>query len=155
MKKTLTIACVGLLLGSLTVRAQDTKAGSTAQADKPPTKPTSTVVTMVGCVQGSGSSEDPFRLLNGQEGVTYKLTGTNMRAFIGKRVQISGGPDPRRLKIVGGLTPSANVAAQAGALDPARAAVESSPLSTAGKSDPQLPEFRVRSVRAAEGSCEK
>jgi len=78
-----------------------------------------------------------------------------MRAFVGKRVQIAGAPDSRRLRIVGGLVPSANVAGQAGAMDPSRAVVESTPLATSGKADPQLPEFRVRSVRTVAGACEQ
>ena len=139
---------------ALTIFAQEKKPEApSASKGKPPAKPA--VVTIVGCVQGTGAIGDPITLQNAQEGLAYRLTGPNMRAFVGKRVQIAGAPDSRRLRIVGGLVPSANVAGQAGAMDPSRAVVESTPLATSGKADPQLPEFRVRSVRTVAGACEQ
>jgi hypothetical protein len=65
-----------------------------------------------------------------------------------------GGPQGRRLSIRGGLWPSANVAGQAGAIDPAQASIARQPggaASGAGVID--LPEFRVASVRSIDGSC--
>ena len=127
---------------------------TSSPANKPAATPTPKTVTLVGCVGGTGAPGKPYTLSNPQEGIAYRLTGTNMKAYVGQRVEILGRTDERRLKIVGGLTPSANAAAQAGAMDPARAAIAADPLSTAGKSDPPLPEFRVRTVRPLGGSCE-
>ncbi|MES1256111.1 MAG: hypothetical protein ABUS56_10910 [Acidobacteriota bacterium] len=121
----------------------------------PPKDSTPKSMTLVGCVTGDGTPGRPFKLADAQDGTGYRLTGANVRAFAGKRVEVVGGPDSRRVKIVGGLVPSANVAGQAGAMDPARAAVESAPLSTAAKNEPELREFRVRSVRSVTGGCEQ
>ena len=57
----------------------------------------------------------------------------------------------RHVRIVGGLYPSANVAAQAGAIDPARAAVAALPGSPATGTAPV--EVRVQRVQRLSGSC--
>src|SRR5712692_6290839 len=127
---------VGVFLSAYIPAMLAAQSGSTsASTQKPARKPAPQVVTLVGCIEGTGGAGDPFRLSDGKDGIVYRLTGTNMRAYKGKRVQLAGGSDTRRLKIVGGLMPSATVAGQAGAMDPSRAAVASDPLSTAGKSD--------------------
>ena len=82
----------------------------------------------------------------------YRLTGTDVRDYIGRRVQIVGGVQSKRFTIVGGLTPNANVAAQAGAMDPARAATAAAG-GAAGPGSVELPEFRVKSVRPVSGGC--
>jgi hypothetical protein len=56
-----------------------------------------------------------------------------------------------RLKITGGLLPSPNVAAQAGAIDPSQAANASSGGNGVGSGE--LPEFRVKTVRQLGGAC--
>jgi hypothetical protein len=80
------------------------------------------------------------------------LTGTDFRDYIGRRVQIVGGVPSRRFTIVGGLTPNPNVAAQAGDMDPSRAA-NAAAGGVAGPGNVQLPEFRVKSVRPVSGAC--
>ena len=61
----------------------------------------------------------------------------------------------RNLTIRGGLLPSPNVAAQAGAMDPAKAAIANMPGATAGaEGSVVLPEFRVARVRALDGACQ-
>ena len=122
----------------------------TAQT-KSPAKPAPKVVTLSGCVERSGSTPEQFTLSEGKGGAIYRLTGTDVRDFVGKRVELVGHP-PRRFTIVGGLTPSANVAAQAGAMDPTRAAVASAGGS-AGPGTVDLPEFRVKSVKPISGAC--
>ncbi len=123
----------------------------TAQT-KPAAKPTPKVITLSGCVERSGSTPGQYTLSDGGKGgAVYKLTGTDVRDFVGRRVEIIG-QGPRRFTIAGGLTPSANVAAQAGAMDPARAAVASAGGS-AGPGTVDLPEFRVKSVRPISGAC--
>ena len=142
-------AAVGLPLLVVTLAAQS----GTAPEKKPAPKPASSTVTLTGCVGGGKSAGDPFTLTNGDGTIAYKLSGKNMRQYLGREVTIIGSNDTRRLKVVVGLTPSANAAAQAGAIDPAQAAVAADPLSTAAKNDQQLPEFRVRSVQTSGVSC--
>lgn len=73
--------------------------------------------------------------------------------YVGQRVQLAGAVvESKRLVIKGGLLPNPNVAAQAGAMDPARAAVASSG-GTAGPGTVDLPEFKVKSVRPVSGGC--
>jgi hypothetical protein len=139
-------AVVGIPMLTAVMAAQS---GSTADK-KPAPKPAPTVVTLTGCVGGGKSAGAPLTLTSADGTVAYK----NMRKYLGQQVTITGNNDTRRLKIVGGLVPSANVAAQAGAIDPSRAAVASDPLSTAAKDDQQLPEFRVRSVQTSGASCQ-
>ena len=70
--------------------------------------------------------------------------------FAGKRVEVSGEP-PKRLKIVGGLYPSPNTAAQGGHDHVKESMAAATPANTPGGS--ALPEFRVRSVRVVTGAC--
>jgi hypothetical protein len=83
------------------------------------------------------------------------LTGKNLKKFVGRRVEILGGPPGRRVTFRTGLWPSPNVAAQAGAMDPAQAAIANLPGGAAdavGVSP--LPEFHVSQLRGVEGACE-
>jgi len=83
----------------------------------------------------------------------YRLTGIKLSDYVGQRVQLAGAVvENKRLVIKGGLLPNANVAAQAGAMDPARAAVASAG-GTAGPGTVDLPEFKVKSVRPVSGGC--
>jgi hypothetical protein len=123
----------------------------TAQT-KPPAKPVPKNITLSGCVERSGSAPGQYTLSEeGKGGAVYRLTGTDVRDYIGRRVELIG-QGPRRFTIAGGLTPTPNVAAQAGAMDPARAAVASAGGS-AGPGTVDLPEFRVKSVRPIGGAC--
>jgi len=143
-------AVVGIQMLTVGMAAQS----ETTAEKKPQPKPAPpAIVTLTGCVGGGKSAGEPFTLTSGDGTVAYKLSGKNMRQYLGRQVTIVGNNDTRRLKIVGGLVPSANVAAQAGAMDPTRAAVASDPLSTATKNDQQLPEFRVKAVQTSGASC--
>ncbi len=146
---------VGTLVPTFAAALLAAQTGSTSsQEKKPASTPAPKTLSLVGCVGGTGAPGNPYTLSDPKEGIAYRLTGTNMKRYVGQRVEILGGTDQKRLKIVGGLTPSPNVAAQAGAMDPTRAAVAADPLSTTGKSDQPLPEFRVRTVRPLGKSCE-
>ena len=124
-----------------------------AEKKPAPAKPPTTVVALTGCVGGGRSAGEPFTITSDDGTIAYKLSGKNMRQYLGHRVTIVGSNDTRRLKVVGGLYPSPNVAAQAGALSATKAAVASDPISTAAKTDQQLPEFRVKSVQSSGASC--
>lgn len=109
-------------------------------------------ISLSGCVVSNEKSPDQFTLEDAQEG-KYRLTGLRLRDYIGQRVQLAGAVvESKRLTVRGGLLPNPNVAAQAGAIDPARAAVASSGGS-AGPGTVELPEFKVKSVRPVDGSC--
>jgi hypothetical protein len=125
--------------------------GKAAKADKPP-KPAPKVLTLSGCVVRGETTPEQYTLEDKEAGLMYRLTGTDVRDFIGRRVQVVGGVPSRRFTIVGGLTPNPNIAAQAGDMDPARAA-NAAAGGSAGPGNVQLPEFRVKSVRPVTGGC--
>jgi len=123
-----------------------------AQDKKAPAKPAAKTISLSGCVVRSEKASDQFTLEDATEG-KYRLSGVKLQDYIGRRVQIAGGVvGTKRLTIKGGLLPNPNVAAQAGAMDPARAAVASAG-GTAGPGTVDLPEFKVRSVRPVTGGC--
>jgi hypothetical protein len=122
---------------------------SQQKSDKNPPKP----ITITGCVQHDEANTDRYVLADGKSGVSYHLTGTDVREYIGRRVQIVGGTvASKRLQISGGLKPTPNIAAQGGAIDPGQAAV-----ATIGGSAPtgdvQLPDFRIQAIRPLTGPC--
>src|SRR5580704_13138244 len=94
-----------------------------AQDKKAPVKPPPKTMSLSGCVVRSEKSSDQFELEDATEG-KYRLSGMKLQDYIGRRVQIAGGVvGSKRLIIKGGLLPDPNVAAQAGAMYPAHAAV--------------------------------
>jgi hypothetical protein len=123
-----------------------------AQDKKAPATPAPKTISLSGCVVRGEKNSDQFTLEDATEG-KYRLSGVKLQDYIGRRVQIAGGVvGTKRLIIKGGLLPNPNVAAQAGAMDPARAAVASAGGS-AGPGTVDLPEFKVRSVRPVTGGC--
>jgi hypothetical protein len=129
-------------------------AAQAASTPAPPRTPAkdkeAKTITLSGCVNRDVSTAGAFTFAETDTGSKYRLTGMGMRKYVGQRVEIVGGPG-RRLTVRGGLVPSPNAAAQAGALDPTRAAIAGMP---AGTGTTQLPEFRVTRVRSLGGSCE-
>ena len=117
-----------------------------------PSKAAGKMITLSGCVERGETTPGQFTLSDKKDGSTYRLTGTDVREYIGRRVQIVGGVASRRFTIAGGLTPNANIAAQAGAMDPVRAATAAAG-GAAGPGTVALPEFKVKSVRPVSGSC--
>jgi hypothetical protein len=107
-----------------------------------------TTVSLDGCVVASPTARHTFTL--DDQGQTYVLKGLNVRDLAGKHVVVSGLPS-KRLRVVGGLYPSPNIAAQPN--DPTKAAIaaQSGPTSQANK--PAV-EFNVKSVRVLTGACE-
>ena len=107
-------------------------------------------LTLNGCVEPSQAAKNAFTLDDDER--TYVLKGMDVRDFVGKRVEVIGAM-PKRLTIVGGLYPSANVAAQAGAIDPTKAAMAAQSGPTSQSPKPTV-EFTVKSVRLLSGACE-
>lgn len=139
-----TLACLALaLVCAATLGAQ----GNTA-----PAKPAGKTISLSGCVVRGDTTPDQYTLED-QDAGKYRLTGVKLRDYVGQRVQIAGGVvETKRFTIKGGLTPNANVAAQAGAMDPVRAAMAAAG-GAAGPGTVNLPEFRVKSVRPVSGGC--
>ncbi len=132
-----------ILVCALPLGAQDKKTAS---------KPADKTISLSGCVVRGEKTPDEFTLEDATEG-KYRLSGVKLKDYIGQRVQIAGGVvESKRLVIKGGLLPNPNVAAQAGSMDPARAAVASMG-GAAGPGTVDLPEFKVRSVRPVTGGC--
>jgi hypothetical protein len=135
-------------------------ATSVAAARQPPAAPDkagkgsnkgSNLVALVGCVSANPGQPGGFMLSEADQLSQYKLTGSNMRDYAGKRVQIYG-EAPKRLKVVGGLYPTPNAAAQGGK-DPVKDAMAAAtPANTPGGSA-ALPEFKVKSVQVVAGAC--
>jgi hypothetical protein len=133
-----------LVLASATIVAAQTATKKTPTLPKP--------ISLSGCVARAGAAGDQFTI--DDKSGTYRLTGVDVHDFVGQRVQIVGGViRTKKLDIAGGLKPSANLAAQAGAIDPSQAA-----SAAAGGQAPtgnvQLPEFRVRTVRPLGAGCQ-
>ena len=119
-----------------------------AQTNSPPSssiepKPSAGPVKrlqLTGCVHDLEGGPDQYVLMDGKDKKTYRLSGKGLRPYVGRNVRVEGG-----------LYPSTNVAAQAGAIDPAQAAAAA--LSAgAGPGTAQV-ELRVQRVRRLAGSC--
>lgn len=135
------------ILAALIVAAGATSVA--AQDSQKPSKPND-LVTMSGCI---AAGEKKGFLLNDDLKDSYSLTGMNVKEFVGKRVEVTGSsPSPKRVRIVGGLYPSPNVAGQAGDIDPTKAAIASQSGPASNMPRPPI-EFRVREVRVLPGAC--
>jgi hypothetical protein len=111
-------------------------------------------LTISGCVERDSSSDvDQFTMVDKNEGIKYKLTGKNFREYLGRPVQLDGGIVVKGVRIVGGLQPNPNVAAQAGSLDPSRAAVQAATAASSPGPDIDIQEFRVKEIRPTTGDC--
>lgn len=111
-------------------------------------------MTLAGCALPDEKAPDQVMFTDTKTHETYRLTGRNVREYLRTPIQIDGGVVVKGIKITGGLLPNANVAAQAGAIDPSRAAVAgaSSTGPSSSTDDPQ--EFRVKAIRRGSGTCE-
>jgi hypothetical protein len=136
--------------------ASATAVGMAAQQTTPPAakpdQPASKTVTLTGCVE-KGVTPNQFTLqdpLNGK----YEVSGNGINKYLGQRVQVAGTRGSTRFRVKGGLWPTPNVAAQAGSIDPADAAVAAMPGGGAsGTGEVDLPTFKVKSIRTVDGGC--
>ena len=126
-------------------------AEASIQQPSPPDETKATrVLALKGCISATPDVRRTITMADTTQGETYRLTGTDVRGYVGQHVEILG-TRSKRLRIVGGLYPSPNVAAQAGAIDPTQAAIasQSAPANVSNS----LVEFRVKSVRVTPGVC--
>ena len=121
------------------------QATAASQATPPPqatsTKKAVKAITLKGCLQGSSLGSDVYTLVDSKGETTYRVSGADVRPHVGHRVQI-----------VGGLIPSPNVAAQAGAIDPVQAAIAGTGEHAAGPGSVHL-ELHVARVQPLGGTC--
>ena len=147
------LACV-VLASSVVLAplAAQTKDKAQDKDKKVPPKAAPKTLSLSGCVVRGEKTPTEFTLEDTAEG-KYRLSGINLRDYLGQRVQIAGAVvETKKFTVKGGLMPNPNVAAQAGAMDPARAAVASAG-GAAGPGTVDLPEFKVKSVRPVNGGC--
>jgi hypothetical protein len=121
----------------------------------PPTaleKKPAALISVTGCISQDAAAPGSYLFSDPSTGASYRVSGLDGAKAAGQRGHIVIGTGSRRVTIRGGLVPSPNVAAQAGALDPAKAANARTP-STPGTPSASLPEFRAERIRISSGSC--
>lgn len=144
------VALAVLASGAAIAGTAAPQAGAQAQQ---PSSATRQTFTLTGCVE-RGASPKEFTVTDQANG-KYVVTGSRIERYLGQRVEIAGTRDTNRLHVKGGLYPTPNVAGQAGAMDPARAAVAAMPGgSGSGTGDVALPTFKVKSVKTLGGGCQ-
>jgi hypothetical protein len=146
------LICAVVFVSSTAVAlAQTTAPPSAAKKNDPK------LLTITGCIGQDPSDAGNFTLADSSTGsTTYRLTGTGVQSYLGKRVSVTGAAAPAKVAVRGGLMPSPNVAAQAGAIDPTRAAMAAQ--GAEGNTKPGsivVPELRVKSMKLIEGGCEQ
>ena len=119
------MAMLSLVLSTFAATMFAMQAAATPPAQAP--KDTKTIITLSGCVGRDIAKPGSFTFAETDTATKYRLGGVSVRKYVGQRVEIVGAPVGRRPTIRGGLLPSPNVAAQAGALDPAQVAIASQP----------------------------
>ena len=110
-------------------------------------------VELTGCVSVTPSEGGQFAFVDAASGGTYRLRGKGINKYAGQRVTIVGNPNSKRVRFRTGLWPSPNVAAQAGALDPAQESIARQPGGSASGAQSSAPELQVVRMRNAEGNC--
>jgi hypothetical protein len=127
--------------------------------DKTDKKDPNAPLTMNGCVQRDytdAKNANAYTFVDGTDGSRYRLAGKSVSKYSGMSVQVVGVVDSKKLKVVGGLWPSPNVAAQAGSIDVATAAVAALPGGpTTGVGNVQLPILNVTQLSLGQGECRK
>jgi hypothetical protein len=150
-EKRIVMVISNYLFGILTATAFATQAAP-AQPVSPP-KVNTPVMTLSGCVSPDAATPGSYTLADSKTGAIYRLSGFAAPKDA-KRGETAVGSGAFRVSIRGGLVPSANVAAQAGAIDASKAAIASAPGGTgSGTGNVQLPEFRATHVQTLKGSC--
>jgi hypothetical protein len=124
---------------------------TSGQAQAP--KKTPKVITLNGCVERDDNDPQRYTITDTKAGTKYWVTGKDFREFLGRPVQLDGGIVVKGMKISGGLQPNPNIAAQAGALDPSRAAVQAATSGQSVGPEIDVQEFRVKAIRPAGGGC--
>jgi hypothetical protein len=115
-------------------------------------------VTMSGCVSRdyTDSKNASAYTFISDEGGRYRVSGKSVSKYSGMSVQVVGVIDTKRVKVVGGLWPTPNVAGQAGNIDPGKAAIAAMPGGGAtGTGNVDLPVLNVTKLSLGAGECRK
>jgi hypothetical protein len=99
-------------------------------------------ITITGCIEADAGRSERFTISDRKTGTTYRLSGPTVRAYLWRNV-----------RIVGGLVPTPNIAAQAGDIDETRAAMAHQGANRPSTADMQPVEFQVKQLRALAGPC--
>ena len=128
--------------------AKTDKADKTTTGKKEPLAP----LTLSGCV-ARGDAPNEYTI-DDQSAGKYRVSGGEIKRYVGQHVEVVGTLDTARLKVRGGLYPSPNAAGQAGAMDPVKSAMAAQPGGAAkGTGDVDLPMLKVKSVKSLGGGC--
>ena len=117
-------------------------------------------VTLNGCVQRDytdSKNATSYTFIDSESGSRYRLAGKSVSRYSGMSVQVVGVVDSKKLRVVGGLWPSPNVAAQAGVFDPSgSAAVAALPGGpSTGVGNVEVPVLNVTRLSLGQGECRK
>jgi hypothetical protein len=139
---------IALIVGVAAVGLAAQQPAPDASKEQPAPK----TMTLTGCVE-KGTTPNVYTLQDDANG-RYAVSGADIKKYVGRRVQVAGSPGSTRFRVKGGLWPTPNVAGQAGAIDPAKAAIAAQPGGGAtGTGDIDLPTLKVKSVRTLDGGC--
>ena len=142
------------VLAAVLLAAQTQPAPTTAPKPDP-----NAPITLNGCVTrdyADSKNANAYTFIDNTDGSRYRLKGRSVSKYSGMSVQVVGVVDTKKVSVVGGLYPSPNVAAQAGAIDPAKAAVAALPGGpTTGIGSVDLPTLNVSRLSLGSGECRK
>ena len=129
----------GLLFAATTAIGQTQAPSTPLMPQTSPPQPAKSIV-VTGCVTADQITPDQFTVRDAKSGISYRLHGVKIVAY-----------ENRRVRIVGGLYPTPNIAAQAGAIDPTQAAMATTGPGIIGSS--RSLDLGVTSVRPVSGTC--
>ena len=117
-------------------------------------------VTLNGCVtRDYTDARNPtaYTFIDNTDGSRYHIKGKTVAKYSGMSVQVFGTiVESKKLAVAGGLWPSPNVAAQAGAIDPATAGIAALPGGpTTGVGNVDIPTLNVTRLSLGSGECRK
>ena len=143
-----TLGAALMIVSVATLTAQE-QSKSAAQ-DQPKTP---TALELTGCVSLNPAVGGQYAFVDTASGGTYRLNGKNLKKYAGQRVSLVGDTSTKRLKFKTGLWPSPNIAAQAGALDPAQESIARNSGGATNLPD-GTPELKVVRVHGVDGACQ-
>jgi len=111
-------------------------------------------VTLKGCVARETTSGSSYTFTD-STGTKYRLAGKSIEKYSGMSVEVVGLVDRRNVAVTGGLWPTPNAAAQAGNMDPGRAAVIALGGGSTGTGRVELPTLRITRVGLGASECKQ
>lgn len=119
-------------------------------------------ITMTGCVARDytdSKNANSYTFIDNSDGSRYRLASKNnipVGRYSGLNVQVVGIINTKNLSVAGGFWPSPNVAAQAGNIDVAQAAVAAMPGGPSnGVGNVSLPVLNISRLSLGQGECKK